>query len=149
MFFCFFLFFFFFNDTATTEIYTLSLHDALPIYAGHIRVRTVSHGAAHVAYERHVYARIPGELGKKAHVLPLFDFWHIGEVDFVFNLHEDDWAALGDLVAANDRKNMVIPVLRCPQAVRVHAAHRETLRDDIGREAAAFELRIDVRAGPH
>src|SRR5215813_15027478 len=29
--FCFF--FFFFNDTATTEIYTLSLHDALPISA--------------------------------------------------------------------------------------------------------------------
>src|SRR5215475_10656125 len=27
-----FLFFFFFNDTATTEIYTLSLHDALPIW---------------------------------------------------------------------------------------------------------------------
>src|SRR2546430_7874533 len=26
--------FFFFNDTATTEIYTLSLHDALPIYHG-------------------------------------------------------------------------------------------------------------------
>src|SRR3712207_7360228 len=25
---------FFFNDTATTEIYTLSLHDALPIYIG-------------------------------------------------------------------------------------------------------------------
>src|SRR5258705_8989694 len=29
-----FLFFFFFNDTATTEIYTLSLHDALPIWCG-------------------------------------------------------------------------------------------------------------------
>src|ERR1041384_8788656 len=29
--FCSVLFFFFFNDTATTEIYTLSLHDALPI----------------------------------------------------------------------------------------------------------------------
>src|SRR5438067_11809585 len=29
--FFFFVFFFFFNDTATTEIYTLSLHDALPI----------------------------------------------------------------------------------------------------------------------
>src|SRR3712207_9003085 len=27
----FLIFFFFFNDTATTEIYTLSLHDALPI----------------------------------------------------------------------------------------------------------------------
>ena len=30
--FFFFLFLFFFNDTATTEIYTLSLHDALPIF---------------------------------------------------------------------------------------------------------------------
>ena len=30
--FFFFFFFFFFNDTATTEIHTLSLHDALPIY---------------------------------------------------------------------------------------------------------------------
>src|SRR6266567_8578234 len=36
--FFFLLFFFFFNDTATTEIYTLSLHDALPIYGcGHRR----------------------------------------------------------------------------------------------------------------
>src|SRR6266511_3993289 len=31
MFFFYYTFFFFFNDTATTEIYTLSLHDALPI----------------------------------------------------------------------------------------------------------------------
>src|SRR5215203_4581902 len=31
LFFLFIFFFFFFNDTATTEIYTLSLHDALPI----------------------------------------------------------------------------------------------------------------------
>src|SRR5438445_10144098 len=30
-----FLLFFFFNDTATTEIYTLSLHDALPILIDH------------------------------------------------------------------------------------------------------------------
>src|SRR5256885_12009236 len=30
-------FFFFFNDTATTEIYTLSLHDALPIYSVRMR----------------------------------------------------------------------------------------------------------------
>src|SRR5436189_6186911 len=29
------LFFFFFNDSATTEIYTLSLHDALPISRRH------------------------------------------------------------------------------------------------------------------
>src|SRR2546429_3604748 len=35
------IFFFFFNDTATTEIYTLSLHDALPISVhrdGHVEV---------------------------------------------------------------------------------------------------------------
>src|SRR3712207_8926923 len=38
----------FFNDTATTEIYTLSLHDALPIYDGrpvarHQRLRGLDH----------------------------------------------------------------------------------------------------------
>src|SRR2546429_5132468 len=32
------VFFFFFNDTATTEIYTLSLHDALPIFRGRRRL---------------------------------------------------------------------------------------------------------------
>src|SRR5438477_4526135 len=32
-----YLFLFFFNDTATTEIYTLSLHDALPIFGGRRR----------------------------------------------------------------------------------------------------------------
>src|SRR5256885_8550421 len=31
--------FFFFNDTATTEIYTLSLHDALPIWGSRARAR--------------------------------------------------------------------------------------------------------------
>src|SRR2546430_8374949 len=37
-------FFFFFNDTATTEIYTLSLHDALPIYAHIVCVATLHVG---------------------------------------------------------------------------------------------------------
>jgi len=32
----FYVFFFFFNDTATTEIYTLSLHDALPILTTYV-----------------------------------------------------------------------------------------------------------------
>src|SRR3712207_9291087 len=40
--------FFFFNDTATTEIYTLSLHDALPISQvrawSHQACYTISHG---------------------------------------------------------------------------------------------------------
>src|SRR5256885_14252753 len=44
--------FFFFNDTATTEIYTLSLHDALPI-CGHLEGR----------------ARISGECAGPPHVL--------------------------------------------------------------------------------
>src|SRR2546427_7098864 len=34
--------FFFFNDTATTEIYTLSLHDALPIFSRQVGVWTVN-----------------------------------------------------------------------------------------------------------
>src|SRR2546422_6996634 len=38
------LLFFFFNDTATTEIYTLSLHDALPIFLPEARAC----GAAHL-----------------------------------------------------------------------------------------------------
>src|SRR5256885_13512907 len=37
-------FFFFFNDTATTEIYTLSLHDALPICPG--RISEKAHAAS-------------------------------------------------------------------------------------------------------
>src|SRR5258708_39487086 len=33
-------YFFFFNDTATTEIYTLSLHDALPIFQSSSEIST-------------------------------------------------------------------------------------------------------------
>src|SRR2546422_6379208 len=36
-------FFFFFNDTATTEIYTLSLHDALPIFRIILLVSVFAH----------------------------------------------------------------------------------------------------------
>src|SRR2546426_9899621 len=42
-------FFFFFNDTATTEIYTLSLHDALPISVATIRGWMESTGPMTVA----------------------------------------------------------------------------------------------------
>src|SRR5215207_11672932 len=57
-------FFFFFHDTATTEIYTLSLHDALPIYAVHeptadfdstvVAMRTAAGHARHRS-EEHTY----------------------------------------------------------------------------------------------
>src|SRR5438876_5926412 len=42
------VFFFFFNDTATTEIYTLSLHDALPILG-----RMLAKGQGRHLYHRH------------------------------------------------------------------------------------------------
>src|SRR5258708_29591560 len=43
--------FFFFNDTASTEIYTLSLHDALPIYTcvGHMCPQIVFTGHTNVS----------------------------------------------------------------------------------------------------
>src|SRR5256885_5935560 len=43
--FCFILFFFF-NDTATTEIYTLSLHDALPISVARVPLPGCNHVVA-------------------------------------------------------------------------------------------------------
>src|SRR5438876_2302031 len=51
--------FFFFTDTATTEIYTLSLHDALPIFS---RVRFLSaNNAAVFEYSRPVLCVIRSE----------------------------------------------------------------------------------------
>src|SRR2546430_16905083 len=41
--------FFFFNDTATTEIYTLSLHDALPICQNHPRPAKLLQFRHHIA----------------------------------------------------------------------------------------------------
>src|SRR5436309_11009764 len=59
-------FVFFFNDTATTEIYTLSLHDALPIYplrsSGHRPIRPDGH-AAHREHRR----RYPPADGRARH----------------------------------------------------------------------------------
>src|SRR5256885_5435106 len=42
-------FLFFFNDTATTEIYTLSLHDALPIWS---RFQSCGSGGANIGWPR-------------------------------------------------------------------------------------------------
>src|SRR2546430_6027823 len=51
-------FFFFFNDTATTEIYTLSLHDALPICR---RSRPAAAAAGGSAKPRISHSRGPGD----------------------------------------------------------------------------------------
>src|SRR5256885_12773915 len=51
-----FVFFFFFNDTATTEIYTLSLHDALPISQCRFRRgERLRRRAAELAHRRLVF----------------------------------------------------------------------------------------------
>src|SRR5712664_2074958 len=71
--------FFFFNDTATTEIYTLSLHDALPIFAfEHLRTMagvTYTHvpykGSAAIATDvmgGQVQAAIDGITGMTPHI---------------------------------------------------------------------------------
>ena len=51
--------FFFFNDTATTEIYTLSLHDALPILDGFAGLRIPERSVS----ERHKNCRVIATLG--------------------------------------------------------------------------------------
>src|SRR2546426_8399386 len=51
-----FFFFFFFNDTATTEIYTLSLHDALPILSRRWRLFFVWRSWTHAVHVQAVKA---------------------------------------------------------------------------------------------
>src|SRR3989442_12664680 len=100
--FCFF-FFFFFNDTATTEIYTLSLHDALPIYLGAQRPLVVEAqrdvelarlqrelellevGADRVVFRR-VDARVVGGRGRDAG-----DHREHGEGDGAERSHRSSW----------------------------------------------------------
>src|SRR2546430_12721917 len=68
-------FFFFFNDTATTEIYTLSLHDALPICRARVAVGAAAQQpgaepeASHVRGDdrRHRLDRGPEPLVQQAH----------------------------------------------------------------------------------
>src|SRR5260370_29070350 len=60
--------FFFFNDTATTEIYTLSLHDALPILARIILTRPAVEAGEALGF-------LPGDLEQKIlpYLRPLYD----------------------------------------------------------------------------
>src|SRR3712207_7919983 len=70
--------FFFFNDTATTEIYTLSLHDALPIFGARVREEPIDHDLhvvadrrAHGADQRHVAAQPLGPGRSEEHTSEL------------------------------------------------------------------------------
>src|SRR3712207_7583095 len=57
---------FFFNDTATTEIYTLSLHDALPIFKPYLQLDRIIEAAFHTA------ERLFGLRFKELHGLPVY-----------------------------------------------------------------------------
>ena len=64
MHFFFFFFPFFFNATATTEIYTLSLHDALPIWAFLFHALSIAlSGAILYFFSSWILAAVPGALG--------------------------------------------------------------------------------------
>src|SRR2546422_6973650 len=68
------LFFFFFNDTATTEIYTLSLHDALPISTPARLPRPSAQGAGRAEMGR---ARDPGAARSEEHTSELQSRLHL------------------------------------------------------------------------
>src|SRR5436309_5730630 len=67
-----FSFFFFFNDTATTEIYTLSLHDALPIFQHeHDRISGSAHRPVVRRSDRHDDLRRNRQLRSEEHTSEL------------------------------------------------------------------------------
>src|SRR3712207_7724882 len=68
--------FFFFNDTATTEIYTLSLHDALPIFLVHAEHDSFDFLTLREHVSRPHNALCPGQLGDVDEALNAFLQFH-------------------------------------------------------------------------
>src|SRR5439155_16180173 len=106
--------FFFFNDTATTEIYTLSLHDALPIYNGDMYVD--GHKAASDVRDEFVSVteKLMDELAQCYNVLPQLDINntidHRPEGDEKWFLENEKRVTqfcrkLGEHIVALDRKS--------------------------------------------
>src|SRR5439155_22654136 len=76
--------FFFFNDTATTDIYTLSLHDALPISSRRWRLRPRAHLGRRrlgqpqpAAHPDHRHGRRRGALRSEEHTSELQSRGHL------------------------------------------------------------------------
>src|SRR2546422_6549568 len=134
IFFC--IFFFFFNDTATTEIYTLSLHDALPIYDAAARARH-----HHPALRDHAPAELTrgdrrGLIGRRPRGAEDGDLAHAAvrreDLVRVAQLLE---RGVGDLEVARERPVFVElehrgeELLVVEPAVRRHARHIEELEN--------------------
>src|SRR3712207_9117836 len=100
---------FFFNDTATTEIYTLSLHDALPIFAeaqASGKVQTIFAPNLGIADDKGVYPFIPEMirtyLGEEP-ILHNAETWSLAlEDDLRYVMDHFD-----ELVIKRDRKSVV------------------------------------------
>src|SRR3989442_8034449 len=84
---------FFFNDTATTEIYTLSLHDALPILPNLLKIAQ-KHGAALAIDDAHAVGVLgPRGDGTAAH------FGLSDDVDLIVGTFSKSLASIGGFVA--------------------------------------------------
>src|SRR2546422_8606042 len=70
-------FFFFFNDTATTEIYTLSLHDALPIYALENSLEEVASRKGSICRFEHVLPDLSNHMRSEEHTSELQSRLHL------------------------------------------------------------------------
>src|SRR5256885_6776724 len=125
-------FFFFFNDTATTEIYTLSLHDALPIYECDEPARHPVRGG-----------RVP-DRGDRAQV---------SRPDAEGRaLHPDGprlLSAAGDVVG-DDRPHPAAPPRSIPvggRDARAPRRQRTAAAGDRGRDAGGAPARVGARPG--
>src|SRR5256886_16400666 len=114
--------FFFFNDTATTEIYTLSLHDALPILLPH-----------HAGRQGHAVP-VPTRGGRRSHVAALRR-----RVAVVAPVP----APAGRAAAGEVRGMRVSRVVRRLPGARVRA------RRGRARRRSVVRVRADGRHGPH
>src|SRR5688572_31566325 len=86
------LIFFFFNDTATTEIYTLSLHDALPIFRKIVRRKVMTLLSGEVGDDE------PPQRVRREHVLPNVPFGLIGIVEVRSEEHTSELQSQSNLV---------------------------------------------------
>src|SRR3989475_9647308 len=104
--------FFFFNDTATTEIYTLSLHDALPISrrAG-LRARDLTDTARHARWGRQSAARCRGApaLGQWVRLVPRDDRGALRDRDRRRGRHGALACISGSLEARRSRAPCALP----------------------------------------
>src|SRR2546426_9381851 len=119
-------YFFFFNDTATTEIYTLSLHDALPICEAATRVvEDVDrpHREPHVALRIDVIQRHPPRLLGIPHVDVLVQ-------------HDDHLSERHEPLPPQPVHHLV----GLPGILFVDAHEDEVVKDPLGRHVQVHEL---------